>query len=178
MKIIAYLAASLDGYIADTNGSIDWLNSLPNPDESNFGFADFLNSIDAILMGANTFRTVKSIDLWPNKKPVFVPGNSIKEIPEGYQEKFGILSGDLTIILQDLEQKGFNRIYADGGIVVKECLNLNVLNELVITHIPVSLGSGVPLFPISDVSMSYENMNTEVLSTGLVEYHYRIIQRN
>lgn len=177
MKITAYLAASLDGN-ADTNGSVDWLNSLPNPDESDFGFADFLNSIDAILMGANTFRTVKSFGLRPYKKPVFVPGNSIKEIPEGYQEKIEILSGDLTIILQDLEQKGFNRIYADGGIVVKECLNLNVLNELVITHIPVSLGSGVPLFPISYVSMSHENMNTEVLSTGLVKSHYRIIQRN
>ena len=56
MNTVAYLAVSLDGYIADKDGEVDWLNEIPNPDQSDFGFADFMQSVDAMVMGANTFR--------------------------------------------------------------------------------------------------------------------------
>ena len=68
MKTVAYLAVSLDGYIADRNGGVDWLNEIPNPDQSDFGFAEFMKSIDAVVMGANTFRVVQSFGVWPYEK--------------------------------------------------------------------------------------------------------------
>ena len=64
MKTIAYIAASLDGYIADKDGGVDWLNSIPNPDQSDYGFEEFMQDVDAILMGANTFKVVQSFGVW------------------------------------------------------------------------------------------------------------------
>ena len=177
MKVIAYLASSLDGYIADSNGSVDWLNTLPNPDKSDFGFSDFLSSVDALLMGANTFRTVQSFGMWPYTKPVFVLSNSIKEIPEGFQDKIELVKGKVEYVLKELEKKGFENIYADGGDVVKECLNQNILDEIIITRVPVSLGSGISLFPSSEASLNYEHLGTEVLGVGLVKSHYKIQKR-
>lgn len=55
MTNIVYIASSLDGYIADKDGGLDWLHSVPNPDHSDFGWADFMAGIDALVMGRTTF---------------------------------------------------------------------------------------------------------------------------
>ena len=174
MNVIAYLAASLDGYIADSDGGVDWLNSQPNPDGSDFGFSEFLNSIDAILMGANTFRTVQSFGVWPYTKPVFVLSNSIQRVPDGFEGKVEIVSGEIKNILQRLEQDGLHTIYADGGTVVKSCMTQGFLDELVVTHVPVSLGSGISLFPANASSINYEHISTEVIGVGMVKSHYKV----
>ena len=76
MPNIVYIATSLDGYIADKSGKLDWLHSIPNPDNLDFGFADFMNRIDAIVMGRNTFETVCGFEgMWPYSKRVFVLKN-------------------------------------------------------------------------------------------------------
>ena len=82
MANFVYIAQSLDGYIADKNGGLDWLNEIPNPDNSDFGFAEFLNNIDAIVMGRKTFEQVMSFGVWPYPKPVFVVSTSLKELPQ------------------------------------------------------------------------------------------------
>ncbi|MEX0272908.1 MAG: dihydrofolate reductase family protein [Flavobacteriaceae bacterium] len=61
-----FIATSLDGYIADKNGGLDWLHSIPNPDNDDMGFAAFNNNIDALVMGRTTFETVIGFDVpWP-----------------------------------------------------------------------------------------------------------------
>ena len=177
MKVIAYLAASLDGYIADSSGGVDWLNSLPNPDQSDYGFSQFFDSIDAMLMGANTFRTVQSFGDWPYTKPVFVLSRSIKQVPEGFEGKIEIVEGDVIRVLKNLESRGYKNIYVDGGTVVQSCLAQNLLDDLIVTHVPLSLGDGIPLFPKSEHSIRYEHQGTEVLGVGLVKSHYRV-QKN
>ena len=83
MTNIVYIATSLDGYIADKEGGLDWLNCVPNPHQDDMGFVDFMNSIDALVMGRNTFETVCGFDMpWPYNKPVFVLSNTLKSIPE------------------------------------------------------------------------------------------------
>lgn len=65
-----FIAASLDGYIADKNGGLEWLNSISNPDNIDMGYAHFMNDIDAIVMGRVTFETVCDFDVdWPYNKP-------------------------------------------------------------------------------------------------------------
>ncbi len=71
MPNIVYIATSLDGYIAKKDGGIDWLFEIPNSEESDFGFGEFMKSIDAIVMGRNTFEIVVTFDIWPYTKPVF-----------------------------------------------------------------------------------------------------------
>ena len=68
-----FIATSLDGYIADSNGGIDWLHEIPNPEQLDMGFADFMAETDALVMGRKTFETVCGFDVeWPYSKPVFV----------------------------------------------------------------------------------------------------------
>jgi dihydrofolate reductase len=72
MPNFVYAAESLDGFIADGDGGLEWLSEVPNPGHSDYGFADFMASIDAVVMGRNTFETVLTFAEWPYDKPVFV----------------------------------------------------------------------------------------------------------
>ena len=69
-----FIATSIDGYIADIHGNIEWLDSIPNPDGIDMGYYSFFDGIDAILMGRSSFEKVLSFGIeWPYTKPVFVP---------------------------------------------------------------------------------------------------------
>ena len=91
MTNYVYIATSLDGYIATSEGGLDWLDETPNPEQSDYGFADFMNGIDAVVMGRNTFETVVSIDFWPYARPVFVLSDRLSVLPEGYTDKAEIV---------------------------------------------------------------------------------------
>ena len=91
-----YIATSLDGYIADKNGGLEWLDSIPIPENEDMGYVAFTNRIDALVMGRNTFETVLGFDVeWPYKKPVFVLSDSLTEIPESHKSKAHLLKGTL-----------------------------------------------------------------------------------
>lgn len=76
MADIIYVATSIDGYIADRNGSLDWLQMVPNPDNNDLGFNNFMSEIDAMVMGRTTFKTVIGFGLWPYSFPVLVYSRS------------------------------------------------------------------------------------------------------
>ncbi|MUP46957.1 dihydrofolate reductase [Gramella sp. BOM4] len=143
-----FIATSIDGYIADADGKIDWLQSIPNPENIDLGYSDFLKGIEAIIMGRNTFETVLSFGIkWPYQLPVFVLTSSLKEIPEIVKtEKIELISGNLKQILAKLEHDGFHNIYVDGGRTIQAFINEDLIDEMVITIIPVILGAGIPLF--------------------------------
>ena len=108
-KNSVFIATSLDGYIADKNGGIEWLNSVPNPNTDDMGYVEFINEIDGLIMGRTTFETVLGFDLdWPYEQPVFVLSNKLKEIPESHNGKAFLVKGTLTEILNQIHEKGFN----------------------------------------------------------------------
>jgi dihydrofolate reductase len=115
MKAVAYLAVSLDGYIADKNHGVDWLNDIPNPDQSDYGYAEFMESIDAIVMGTNTFKVVQSFGGWHYEKPVFVASNSIKEVPEGYEDRISLVQGEVREILTGIWNSGYEGCMSMGA---------------------------------------------------------------
>ena len=94
MSNIVFIATSLDGYIADKDGEVDWLHFIPNPENLDMGYVDLIDRIDALVMGRKTFEKVCSFDCdWPYSKPVFVLSNSMKSIPEGYEGKAELIKG-------------------------------------------------------------------------------------
>ena len=168
-----YIATSIDGYIADKNGGIDWLNSVPNPDKSDLGYAKFNERIDAMVMGRNTFETVCGFDIdWPYKIPVFVLSNSLKEIPEDYQDKAYLVVGSMKEITEHINQKGYLRLYIDGGATVQSFLKEDLIDELIITTIPVVLGEGIPLFTSLKQALDFELVTSKVYLNQLVQSHY------
>jgi len=168
-----YIAASIDGFIADKNGGIEWLNRTPNPENSDLGFNEFNDRIDAIVMGRNTFETVCSFDIdWPYKLPVFVLSNSLEKISEEYQEKAFLVKGSLIEVLKQIHQKGCNSLYIDGGATIQSFLKEDLIDELIITTIPVVLGEGIPLFSTLNHELNFELVSSEVYINHLVQTHY------
>ena len=94
---------SIDGYIAREDGNIDWLMEMPNPDNSDYGFSDFLERIDGIVMGRKTFETASGFSEWPYTKPVFVLSNSLDKVPSNFIEKAEIVKGGLKKIIDILK---------------------------------------------------------------------------
>mgnify|MGYP006087013967 CR=1 FL=1 len=98
-----FIANSLDGYVADKDGGIDCLHSIPNPDSNDMGYASFPAQINALVIGLTTFETICGFDIdWPYQKPVFVLSNKLTSIPEKHKDKLVLIKGNLTEILKHI----------------------------------------------------------------------------
>jgi len=169
-----FIATSLDGYIADRDGGIDWLQLIPNPGHQDMGFNKFMEQVDAIVMGRNTFELVCSFDIdWPYPVPVFVMSRTLSSIPDDFSDKAELIKGTLSEILESIHQKGYNRLYVDGGQTVQSFLQEDRIDEITITTIPVLLGGGVPLFSLLPEALEFELVHSEVWLSEIVQSHYR-----
>lgn len=169
-----FIATSLDGYIAGKNGEIDWLHSLPNPDNSDMGYNDFMSGTDALVMGRNTFETVCGFDMeWPYQKPVFVLSNSLASIPPAYRDKVELVRGELPDILQNLHQNGFRQLYIDGGKTIQSFLSEDLIDEMTITLVPFLLGEGIPLFSGLTKRLDFECVASRLFAGGAVQNVFR-----
>ena len=174
MSNIVFIATSLDGYIADKDGGVDWLHSIPNPENLDMGYVELNDRIDALVMGRKTFEKVCSFDCdWPYSKPVFVLSNSMKSIPDGYKGKVESIKGSLSEVMESIHQKGYKHLYVDGGVTVQSFLNEDLIDEMIITVIPILLGGGIRLFGELPIQMEFEHVKTEVFLSAIVQNHYR-----
>lgn len=172
-KNSVFIATSLDGYIADKNGNIDWLHTLPNPENDDMGYVDFLKNIDALVMGRKTFETVCSFDIdWPYEKPVFVLSSTLKEIPESHAGKAILVKGILSDILKKIQANGFNRLYIDGGTTIRNFLKEDLIDEMFITTIPILLGGGISLFDELPNPIEFELVSTKKYIDQVSQNHY------
>jgi dihydrofolate reductase len=174
MKNSVFIATSLDGYIADKEGNIDWLHAIPNPNQIDMGYKEFISSIDAIVMGRNTFETVCGFDMdWPYVIPVFVLSNSLEKIEDKYSDKVFLVKGSLNNILTEIHNKGFKNLYIDGGTTIQNFLKENLIDEMTITTIPTLLGGGTPLFKQLEKSQSFECFHSEIFLNKVVQSKFR-----
>jgi dihydrofolate reductase len=174
VKNSVFIATSLDGFIADRNGGIDWLHSTPNPNNDDLGYAAFTNTIDALVMGRTTFETVCSFDIdWPYTKPVFVLSTTLTKVPENLKEKVFLIKGTLQEILAQIQQEGFHKLYIDGGLTVQNFLKEDLIDELIITVIPIVLGGGFRLFGDLPKELNFELVASKTLLNQLQQTHYR-----
>ncbi len=172
MANYVFIATSLDGYIATSDGGIDWLSEIPNPEQSDYGYAEFTSKIDAIVMGRITFEKVLTFGAWPYDKPVFVLSNSIHKVPEDLTDKVEIINGEMGSLLDRLEKRGYLNLYIDGGIVIQSFLQDDLIDEMIITYVPILLGAGIPLFGKLTKSLKFTHKKTEVFTGGLVQSYY------
>lgn len=169
---MVYIATSLDGYIATKDGGLDWLMNISNPDGSDYGWADFIDRIDALVMGRNTFETVLTFGEWPYEKPVFVLSGSLERLPPEAEGKAELVSGDLRQLMKQLNLRGFKNLYIDGGAVIQSFLAEDLVDEMTITRAPILLGEGIPLFGLLRKPMHFRHCKTEAFGNGLVKSHY------
>lgn len=173
-KNSVFIATSLDGYIADKNGGLDWLQMVPNPDQKDLGYEKFINEIDALIMGRSTFETVCGFGVdWPYTKPVFVLSNTLKIIPNEYKGKAEIVSGSLSEVLDAIHNKGYKKLYIDGGATIQSFLKEDLIDELIISAIPVLLGGGIPLFGIHENRLEFEFVKSELYLDAITQVSYK-----
>jgi len=177
MKNSVYIATSIDGYIADRNDKIDWLLNIPEPEGTDYGYNDFIENIDALVMGRRSFETVCSFDVaWPYNRHVFVLSTTMQSIPDKAKGKATLIRGSLSEVLEKLHKEGFKNLYIDGGIVIQSFLEADLIDEMIITIIPILLGGGVPLFGALPAHMEFELVESKVINDSLVQNHYRRIR--
>ncbi|MEM7108199.1 MAG: dihydrofolate reductase family protein [Bacteroidota bacterium] len=169
-----FIATSLEGYIADANGGIGFLDTFPEINTFDSGYAAFTADIDALVMGRTTFQTVCSFDIdWPYEKPVFVLSNTLKSIPKKYEGKAHLVKGTLTEILDQIHLQGYKRLYIDGGATIQSFLKADLIDSMVLTIIPVLLGSGIPLFGELSDPLKFECFESKVYLNKIVQNHFR-----
>ncbi len=170
---LVFIAQSLDGYIADKNGGLEWLESVPNPNRLDMGYSAFTSKVDAIIMGRTTFETICSFGIdWPYTKPVFVLSNRLKSLDEKFENKVKIVNGSLSTVLETINKQGYNKLYIDGGQVIQSFLKEDLIDEMTITTIPILLGGGHSLFGDTDQHMSFDLIKSEVFLDAIVQSTY------
>lgn len=172
MTNYVYIATSLDGFIATSDGGVDWLSEIPNPENDDFGFAEFMSGIDALVMGRKTFEKVLTFDSWPYDKPVYVLSRSRVNIPKELENKVETITGNPKKVVDQLKELGHQNLYIDGGTTIQGFLEEDLIDEMIITRIPVLLGDGIPLFSKLSPRLYFNHKRTEILNKILVKSHY------
>jgi len=173
MQIKLYIAQSLDGYIAGPNGELDWLEELPNPKEEDFGYTDFYDSIDLLLMGQNTYAAICSFGIdWPYQgKQTFVFSRAEKlSSAQPDCRHLNTLDAPTIASLRQLSKKSIWLV--GGGALIREFLRLGAIDEMIISIIPRLLGEGTPLFLATYPAMDWQLEKTETFANGIVNLHY------
>ena len=181
MKTIVYIGTSLDGFIARKDGDIDWLTQFAD-DEAIHAYEEFMNRVDAIVIGRGTFEKVLTFSSWPYEKKVFVLSNSIKQLPGILRDKAILLSMTPEELVSYLSGMGFSSIYVDGGKVIQDFLKKDMIDEMIIAKAPLLIGSGIPLFNYIDTDLQFKHVRTAIQSNGLIRSYYererKIILKN
>lgn len=172
MKTSVYIGTSLDGFIAKTDGNIDWLTPYGN-DEAVHAYEEFINGIDAIVIGRGTYEKVLSFPSWPYEKKAFVLSTSLKELPDQLKDKATLLSMEAKELLSYLSGMGFSSLYVDGGKVIQSFLKDDLVDDLIISNVPVLIGTGIPLFGFLSDDLEFKHVRTETQSNGLVRNYYK-----
>jgi len=173
-KNLVFIACSLDGYIAGKNAELDWLHQTPNPENNDMGYSHFMDKIDALVMGKNTFATVCGFEgEWPYNVPVFVLSRTLNAIPEKFQDKAELLQGELNDVLKTIHAKGFKTLYIDGGATINSFLKADLIDEMTITSMPILLGGGTPLFKELPQTLNFSLIKSHVFLGAVVQSTYR-----
>jgi dihydrofolate reductase len=172
MKASVFIATSLDGFIARQDGALDW---LPSDDCEPHGYTEFIDTVDAIVIGRMTFETVLRFSDWPyGKKPVIVLSSRPEDLVAPAGAVCDMMGGTPHEIVARLSQRNMKHLYIDGGVTIQRFLEAGLIQRLIITRIPVLLGSGIPLFGYVSHDIRLDHVATRSYASGLVQSEYLI----
>jgi dihydrofolate reductase len=177
VKCSVFVGTSVDGFIARPNGAFDFLTAGGEADGASNGYNEFFATVDALVMGRNTYEVVVAFPTWPyGEKPVFVLSHRpILPAPDGAVVEH--LTGDPVAVHQELSGRGFHHAYVDGGATVQSFLRAGLIQRLVVTRVPVLIGTGIPLFGPVDGDIALTHVATRVIAGSGVQSEYAVMPR-
>ncbi len=172
-KLFIYIATSLDGYIAGPNDDLSFLKLVEKEDED-YGYKEFTATIDTIILGRRTYdwvlKEIGSAHYDSGERDVYV----ITRTEKPSVGKTTFYTGNLTELVQRLKSGKGKNIYCDGGAeIIDELLKNDLIDELIISVIPVLVGGGIRLFKDGRPEQQLELLSAKAYDTGLVQLHYK-----
>lgn len=170
-KVIIYIATSLDGYIAKPNDNLDFL-SIVEQEGQDYGYADFVKTIDTVIVGRKTYDKVISMGIESPyaDKDTYI----ITRTPRPTIGSVKFYTGDLKSLVERLKSENGKNIFCDGGAeIVNELLKNDLIDEFVISIIPILVGNGTKLFNDGRPELKLDLASTKQFEKGLTQLHYK-----
>jgi dihydrofolate reductase len=170
-KVVLYIATSLDGYIAKPNDDLEFL-SIVAQEGQDYGYADFVKTVDTVILGRKTYDKVIAMGFeFPHAdKDVYI----ITRTPKSNIGSIKFYTGDLPALIAKLKSESGKNIFCDGGAeIVNELLKHDLIDEFVISVIPILVGNGTKLFKDGRPEQKLELVSTKQFDKGLAQLHYK-----
>lgn len=172
-KIILYIASSLDGFIAGRNGDISWLDAYQVEGED-YGYSEFLKTIDIIVMGSKTYEQLLNFGSWPYEG-VKTYIMTRRQLEQADKAKVEFYSGDLDSFVPGIRRESHKDIWLVGGAsLAQSFLKHSLIDEMVLSIIPVILGDGIPLFGRTQKELRLKLLKSGSYNNGVVQLHYEL----
>jgi dihydrofolate reductase len=172
MTISVFIGTSVDGFIARPSGDVDF---LPPGGGEPHGYDEFIATVDALIIGRNTFETVLAFATWPygEKRVVVLSSRPLdfSAVRGGVVEQ---MAGPPAEIVSKLAASGAHHLYVDGGITIQRFLRAGLIQRLIITRVPVLIGDGIPLFGTLPRDVRLRHVATQQYPSGLVKTEYQV----
>lgn len=171
MRASVFIGTSVDGFIARPGGALDF---LPPGGGEEHGYEAFMASVDALVIGRGTFETVEKFEEWPyGEKRVVVLTSRPLDLSRirGRVER---MNGPPHEIAARLDAEGVRHAYVDGGVTIQRFLRAGLIQRLIVTRVPVLIGSGIPLFGALDADIRLRHVATRAFASGLVQSEYAV----
>ena len=180
IKCSVFIATSLDGFIARPNGDLDWLTGGSGAEESeDYGYKEFIDSVDTLVMGRNTYELALTFGEWPySNKQVVVLSSGSPAIPTHLAKSVVVVAQPPTALVQQLAAKGARHLYIDGGKTIQGFLRAGLIDEMTITTIPILIGEGIPLFGALEHDVKLQHLATRAYASGFVQSKYSVVINN
>ena len=169
-KLYVYIAASLDGYIAKHDDDISFLSLVEQPGED-YGYAGFIDTIDTVIIGRKTYDKVQAmgIEYLRADKEYHI----VTRTPRAQEGNIRFYTGDLKTLIEELKQQDGKHIFVDGGAeVVNQLIAMDLVDEYIVSLIPVLLGDGIRLFQDGRPEQNLTFVSSKSFEKGLVQLHY------
>ena len=174
MNISVFIGTSLDGFIARRNGSYDF---LPEGGGEPHGYAEFIATVDTLVIGRGTLEAVLALDEWPyGDRRVVVLSSGRLDLSRVRGGKVEQMAGDPADIAAKLSAGGAKHVYLDGGVTIQRFLRAGLVNRLTITRVPVLIGEGIPLFGELGRDVKLRHVATQSYASGLVKSEYEVLR--
>jgi len=173
-KLILYIASSLDGYVAAPGDNLDFLQRVHIEGED-YGYADFVASVDTVLMGRKTYDWVtRQVDFPHADKTAYIWTRT----PRPSIGTTHFYTGHLGELILNLKKQPGKNLFCDGGAELAQALlQLDLLDEIIVSIVPIVLGAGVRLFGDGKPERALRLLSAQTFASGLVQLHY-VLERD
>ena len=173
MTVSVFIGTSVDGFIARSNGALDF---LPPGGGEPHGYDEFMASVDALVIGRKTFETVLAFAAWPyGDKRVVVLSSRPVDLSAARGGVVEQMAGPPPEIVSKLAASGAHHVYVDGGITIQGFLRAGLIQRLIITRVPVLIGDGIPLFGTLPHDIRLRHVATQHYPSGLIKTEYHVV---